>query len=99
MSRITAEEIDKVANLSRLEFTGEEARVFADQLSQILDYARSLEALDTEGIEPTSHCLELTNVLRVDEARASLTTEEALANAAEIEGQYFKVPSIIQESS
>ena len=99
MSRITAEEIDKVANLSRLEFTGEEARVFADQLSQILDYARSLETLDTEGIEPTSHCLELTNVLRADEARASLTAEEALSNAPQSEGQCFKVPLIIQESS
>jgi aspartyl-tRNA(Asn)/glutamyl-tRNA(Gln) amidotransferase subunit C len=99
MSKISPEQIQKVALLSRLSFTPEEADRFAGQLSAILDYAETLNRLDTSNVEPTSHSLPLTNVLRGDNPAKSLTPEEALANAPESESQCFKVPQIIQESS
>lgn len=97
MSKITRADIDKVALLSRLAFSPEEADVFAGQLSQILEYADQLNELDTKGVEPTSHAIPLRNVFREDEPRPSLTPEDALANAPESENQCFKVPQIIQE--
>jgi aspartyl-tRNA(Asn)/glutamyl-tRNA(Gln) amidotransferase subunit C len=97
MSTFDREQVRQVARLSRLEFSDEEADAFAGQLSAILDYIGKLNALDTRGVEPTSHSLEMVNVLRKDEARPSLTPEEALANAPETEAQCFKVPPIIQE--
>lgn len=97
MAKITLEDINKVALLSRLEFSRSEAELFAGQLSQILQYAEKLNELDTSNVEPTSHALPLKNVFREDAAKASLSPEEALANAPESEAQCFKVPQIIQE--
>lgn len=97
--KISREEIDKVALLSRLSFTPEEADRFAGQLSAILDYARVLDRLDTADVEPMSHALGMTNVFGEDTPVTSLTPEEVLANAPESESQCFKVPQIIQESS
>lgn len=97
MSEFSREEIRKIALLSRLEFTDEQAGAFAGQLGRILDYVGKLSALDTEGVEPTSHALALSNVMRADEVRPSLAPEAALANAPEQEAQCFRVPPIIQE--
>lgn len=99
MTEITREDIGKVALLSRLSFTPEEADRYAGQLSAILTYVERLDAVDMEGVEPTSHPLALTNVFREDEPLGSLTPREALANAPETEAQCFRVPKIIQESS
>jgi aspartyl-tRNA(Asn)/glutamyl-tRNA(Gln) amidotransferase subunit C len=97
VSKITRKDIEKVALLSRLSFSPEEADLFAGQLSQILEYADQLNELKTAGIEPTSHSIPLRNVFREDAPRPSLKPEEALANAPESEAQCFKVPQIIQE--
>jgi aspartyl-tRNA(Asn)/glutamyl-tRNA(Gln) amidotransferase subunit C len=99
MSKIERSDIEKVALLSRLAFTPEEADRFAGQLSRILDYADKIKALDTEGVEPTSHSIPMTNVFRDDAPRPGLTREQALANAPEAEDGCFRVPQIIQESS
>ncbi|MCL5271547.1 MAG: Asp-tRNA(Asn)/Glu-tRNA(Gln) amidotransferase subunit GatC [bacterium] len=93
----TRERVRKVALLSRLEFDDTEADAFAAQLSRILDYVAKLDELNTEGVEPTSHSLALSNVLRPDEPRPSLSNAQALANAPEAEAQCFRVPPIIQE--
>ena len=95
MSPITREEVGKIALLSRLEFTDEQADAFAGQLGRILAYVDKLSALDTTDVEPTSHALALVNVLRPDEVRPSLTPEQALANAPEQEAQCFRVPPIL----
>jgi aspartyl-tRNA(Asn)/glutamyl-tRNA(Gln) amidotransferase subunit C len=97
MSLFTREEVRKVALLSRLEFSDAQADDFAGQLGRILDYVEKLNALDTSEVEPTSHALALSNVLRPDALRPSLAPERALANAPEQEAQCFKVPPIIQE--
>lgn len=97
MSQFTRDEVRKVAVLSRLEFSDEQADAFAGQLGRILTYVEKLSELDTEGVEPTSHALPLSNVLRKDEVRPSLEPHQALANAPEQEAHCFKVPPIIQE--
>lgn len=98
MSTFSREQVQKVALLSRLAFDDSESDAFAEQLSGILDYIEKLNELDTEGIEPTSHSLPLTNVLREDRQRPSLSTAQALANAPEVEDECFRVPPIIQEN-
>jgi aspartyl-tRNA(Asn)/glutamyl-tRNA(Gln) amidotransferase subunit C len=97
MSRLTREQVRKVALLSRLAPSDAEADAMAEQLSRILTHVEKLNELDTAGIEPTSHALTLVNVLREDEARPSLPRERALANAPDQEAGCFRVPPIIQE--
>lgn len=94
--KITRQDVEKVALLSRLEFAEAELETFTGQLNSILDYAGMLECLDTADVKPTAHVLPLQNVLRADEVRPSLPQELALANAPEAEDGYFKVPKIVE---
>lgn len=96
MARITKEQVMHVANLARLSVTDEEAEVFTEQLDAIITYAELLNELDTDGVEPTTHVLDVRNVVREDEVRESLPREEALKNAPDqLDGQ-VKVPSILE---
>jgi aspartyl-tRNA(Asn)/glutamyl-tRNA(Gln) amidotransferase subunit C len=67
------------------------------ELDGILSYIDKLRALDTSGVEPTSHAVPLTNVTRDDVERPSLPQAEALANAPDRQGELFRVPKIIEE--
>ena len=93
--KITVSEIEHVAQLARLSFDPDEIRDFARQLNDILGYIGKLEELDTSGIRPTTHALELTNAFREDEPRPSLPVDKALSNAPEHEKGLFVVPKII----
>jgi aspartyl-tRNA(Asn)/glutamyl-tRNA(Gln) amidotransferase subunit C len=95
--KISEADVRHVAHLSRLECTDEEARRFSQDLNAILEHMDKLAELDTDDVEPTSHALKMQNVFREDEVRPSLPTDEALANAPDREGPFFKVPQIIQE--
>ena len=97
MSRITPDDVRHVANLARLHVTDDDVAKFTEQLEAILDNAARIEALDTEGVPVTSHPLAMTNVLRADEVRESLTQAEALSNAPAAEDDRFKVPQILGE--
>ena len=92
---ISREEVEHVAKLARLEISEGEKETFARQLSEILAYVRTLDGLDTEGIEPTATVLEQTNVSRADEVKPSLPVALALTNAPESEDGFFRVPKII----
>lgn len=94
--KITRQDVENVALLSRLEMTPEELDAYAGQLNAILEYADVLNKLDTTGVEPTAHVLPLKNVMRPDEVKPSLPRELALANAPEVEDGYFKVPKIME---
>ncbi len=98
MGIISIDDVRHIALLARLEFGEDEIGRFTDDLNEILQYAEKLQALDTDGVEPTSHAVRLTNVFREDAVRPSLTNEQALANAPDCEAGCFKVPPIIQES-
>ncbi|MFD2618370.1 Asp-tRNA(Asn)/Glu-tRNA(Gln) amidotransferase subunit GatC [Terrilactibacillus laevilacticus] len=96
MSRITEEQVKHVAHLARLSFEDEEIATLTTQLGDIIGFAEELNGLDTEGIEPTTHVLDLVNVLRDDVVRASLPREEALKNAPEQEEGQVLVPQIME---
>ncbi|WP_010097416.1 Asp-tRNA(Asn)/Glu-tRNA(Gln) amidotransferase subunit GatC [Ornithinibacillus scapharcae] len=97
MAEITKEQVKHVANLARLEISEEEAEMFTDNLSSIIQFAEQLNEVDTDGIEPTTHVLDLKNIMRKDEPRQWITREEALKNAPDQKDGQFRVPSILSE--
>ena len=94
--KITRQEVEHVANLARLRFKEVEMERFTHQLNAILAYIDKLNELDTSGVEPTYHVLDLVNVFREDEIQPSLPKEIALANAPERADGFFKVPRIVE---
>lgn len=94
---IFLEDVEKIAKLAKLEFTAEEKEKFTHQLAQIVVYIEKLNELDTENIPPTSHVLDIKNVMREDKAETWLTQEEALANAPAKKVGFFSVPKVIEE--
>jgi aspartyl-tRNA(Asn)/glutamyl-tRNA(Gln) amidotransferase subunit C len=97
--KIDEAEVRKVAKLSRLELSEAEVEEFTGQLRAILDYVAKMNELDTEGVEPLAHCLPVSNVFRADCVKESLGTEKTLANAPERDGEFFKVPKILDDGS
>jgi aspartyl-tRNA(Asn)/glutamyl-tRNA(Gln) amidotransferase subunit C len=97
MPGITREEVAHLARLSRLELKSEELDHFAEQLNDIVDAVARVSEIAAEDVPPTSHPLPLTNVMRADEVRPSLTPAEALAAAPAAEEQRFRVPQILGE--
>ena len=97
--KIDKKQVRKVAKLSRLELTEAEIEEFTGQLSAILGYVEKMNGLDTDSVEPLAHCLPISNVFRQDSVKPSIGTEKALANAPQRDGQFFKVPKILDDSS
>ncbi|MBH5320232.1 Asp-tRNA(Asn)/Glu-tRNA(Gln) amidotransferase subunit GatC [Paenibacillus sp. GSMTC-2017] len=93
---ITLKNVEHVANLARLELTDAEKAQFTDQLNAILKYAEKLNELDTEKVEPTTHVLPITNVMREDVQKESLLIEKVLLNAPDEEDGHFKVPAVLE---
>ncbi|WP_100371684.1 Asp-tRNA(Asn)/Glu-tRNA(Gln) amidotransferase subunit GatC [Bacillus sp. FJAT-45037] len=96
MSRISTDEVKHVANLARLAITDEEAVKFQGQLDAIITFAEKLNELDTTGVEPTSHILNMKNVLREDKPSEGLPIKDVLKNAPDHEDGHIRVPSIIE---
>ena len=97
MTKITKEEVNKVAHLARLELNENEIKNHAEQLEKILDYIRQLEKIDTENVPSTTRAIEVTNVFRKDEKKNFDCTDDLLELGPSREDQYFKVPKIINE--
>ena len=95
MAVITPEIIQQVALLARLRLEGAALTQFAGQLDEILGYVQQLQAIDTRGVEPTSHVLPLSNVLRPDEPQPSLSQDAVLALAPASQRPFVKVPKVI----
>ncbi|MFZ3577819.1 Asp-tRNA(Asn)/Glu-tRNA(Gln) amidotransferase subunit GatC [Virgibacillus sp. DJP39] len=96
MADITKEDVKHVAHLARLAITEDEAEKFTKQLSKIIHYAESLNEVDTDHIEPTTHVLDYNNVFRKDEPKQWTTQEEALKNAPDKKDGHFRVPSVME---
>ena len=94
--RLSPEEVDHIALLSRLELSAPERERAATELSQILNYFEKLNELDTENVEPTSQAIPVTNVLREDIVSPSLSPEAALKNAPESAANMFQVPRVVE---
>ncbi|HHJ06361.1 MAG TPA: Asp-tRNA(Asn)/Glu-tRNA(Gln) amidotransferase subunit GatC, partial [Anaerolineae bacterium] len=91
MPQLTRQEVENIAHLARLRLTDEEKTLFQNQLSAILEYAQTLQQLDTANIPPTTSALPLDNVMRADEITPSLAVEDALANAPDVQDNSFRV--------
>ncbi len=97
MTKITKEEVKKVAHLARLELNEHEITNHAKQLEKILEYIEELEKINTDDVPSTTRAIEVVNVFRKDEMKDSNCTEKLLELGPSREDQYFKVPKIINE--
>ncbi len=92
---VSKKDVEHVALLARLRLSEEEVEIFTNQLSQILEHAGKISQLETLEVESTTHPLPVKNVYREDVVKESLSKDDALLNAPEIESGAFKVPKII----
>lgn len=94
--KITRAEVEHVARLARLELSEPELDTFTAQMDSILAYVEKLNALDTDGIVPTSHAVPMENAFRPDELKDSIGVDAALANAPKHTESFFRVPKVIE---
>lgn len=94
--KITKEEVLYVADLARLDLDEAAIDKFAEQITKILEYMDLLNRVHTDGVEPTSHAIFLTNAFREDEEREHLDRDLVLANAPQKEDGNFIVPKVIE---
>ncbi len=92
---ITRADVEKVALLARLRLSKEELSAITDDLAKIVTYVDQLAEVDTEGIEPMTHAIELQNVFADDKICPSLSREQALANAPSHNDQAYLVPPVL----
>ncbi len=93
---LTPEEVQHIARLARVGLSDDEMPRLQSQLSQILDYFRRLQEVDTENVPPTAQTLAMHNVMRDDEPQPSIDKEEVLANAPQREDDRFRVRAILE---
>lgn len=94
--KISEATVRQVGKLARLAVSDEDAAQLAPQLNDILGYAEQLQQVDLSDVQPTSHSLPLTNVLRPDEARPSFDRATILANAPDSDGEQVRVPAVLE---
>jgi aspartyl-tRNA(Asn)/glutamyl-tRNA(Gln) amidotransferase subunit C len=87
--------VDKLANLSRLQFDATEKEGIKKDLQRMIQFVEKLNELDTTGVEPLLHMSEQVNILREDEVKGSISREQGLQNAPVHDEQFFKVPKVI----
>ena len=92
---ISRADVEKAASLARLQPTAEQLDELAPQIAEVIGYVEQLAEVDTEGVEPMAHGVELTNVLRPDENRPGLSREAALQNAPHHDKVGFRVPAVL----
>ncbi len=94
---LSKEDVQRVSLLARLKLSDDELTTMTEQLGQIVSYIDKLSELDTEGVEPMAHALDLTNALVDDEPHESLPQEKALQNAPNSDDECFRVPAVLGE--
>ena len=97
MSRISADDVRKVAKLARLNLPDDKIATYTEQLESILGYVSQLEQVDTTGVPETTRAVEVTNVTRQDGVNPTPVREEILNQAPQREGDFFRVPKILAE--
>ncbi len=95
--KLSADQVDRIAELARLALTEQERTLYQEQLSDILDYFERLQELDTDAIEPTASVLPLRSVMRADVSRPPSQREDMLANAPATEEGCFLVPAVLDQ--
>jgi aspartyl-tRNA(Asn)/glutamyl-tRNA(Gln) amidotransferase subunit C len=95
---LSRDDVAHVARLARLDVTEAELERFTEQLGAVLEHAADVATLDTAGVPPTAHPLELLNVFRADQPQPSLDRDEVLAMAPATEDGRFRVPRILGDA-
>lgn len=95
--QVNEELVDRIATLAKLEFNGEEKKKIIADLNQVIAFVEKLNELDTTGVEPLTYMTDEVNVLRKDEARNTISHEEALKNSPDHDSDFFRVPKVIGE--
>ena len=95
---IDTDTVRHIGVLSRIELSDEQVALLSEQLGSILGYFDKLGELDTDSVEPLAHAADVSNVLADDVVGASLSPDQALANAPARDGDFFKVPKVIGDS-
>ena len=104
---VTPEEIKKIAGLAKLTLTEEQCRQYTSQINTILDHMQTLNSINTDGVEPLAHVLEITNVFRPDQPVPSMPHSQAIDNAPKnatgsgaetpaTDGEFFLVPGVFR---
>lgn len=93
--KLSKSEVEHIAKLARLNLTDEDAILYSQQLSDILDYVDKLQAVDTTGVEETSQVTGLTNIMRGDEIKESGISDELISTAPNHDNGFIKVPKIL----
>jgi len=93
---ISDRDVTHIAELARISLSGQERERLREQLSRIVEYVDKLNEVDTSGIEPTSHVLDITNAFRDDRPVGAMPPDEVLANAPDRHGSFYRVPKIIE---
>ena len=93
--KLSKSEIEHIAKLSRLHLTDDDAKLYSQQLSDILDYIDKLQAVDTTGVEETSQVTGLTNIMRSDNIVESGIGDELVDCASDHDNGFIKVPKIL----
>jgi len=96
--KITAEKIDQLAHLARLEFDDTTKQSIRQDLENMLKFAESLNQVDTTGVEPLIYMTNTQNNVRTDEVVQSFTKDELLKNAPKKDSDYFRVPKVIDQN-
>lgn len=96
MSDITTQQVAHLASLSRIHLSQNEIEHLAGELNQIVDAVATVSQVASDDVPATSHPIALTNVFRDDEIRSSFSSDQALAAAPAREGNYFRVPAVLE---
>ena len=96
MERITSDEVRHLSVLARVGMTDDEIDLMRDELSHILDNIDILNQVDTEGVEPTGHSVDVNTVMRKDEPTPSLPVEDVMANAPDREENHIRVRAVLE---
>jgi aspartyl-tRNA(Asn)/glutamyl-tRNA(Gln) amidotransferase subunit C len=96
---IDREQVHKVSVLARLALTPEEEVQFTTQLGSILDYFEQLSELDVTDVEPTTRAIDVSNITRPDDLQPWSDLDAILDNAPDRDGDFFKVPKIMEDAS
>lgn len=96
--KVDKEALAKIAHLARLKIKPEEEDGLLKDMNEILNWVEKLKEVDTDGVEPLTHMTAEMNVFRSDKAETVISMEDALKNAPEQDGQFFKVPPVIKRN-
>ena len=96
MAKTSTLDVAYVAKLAHINLTEAEAKVFQQQLDDVLHYVEKLRQADISDVEPAAHALPVFNVFREDAPREWFTAEQALSNAPRKANGLFIVPRVVE---